>query len=855
MAYTLDELHVVDIGWTGENNATSLVIDVEKWMNRWPDATFDLAVCRPKEDLFYPVVVEFKNHYVVWRPKLPDVEIPGYGEAVLYARSTADEVIAKHPFRVKIAKAPDADMGEVPEAGEEYLQKVFDNADRAEAASKQAVDAKLDAEAAAEQAEENVRTALQEAKDSGEFKGDKGDKGDTGPTGPQGEKGEPGPMGETGPQGEQGPKGDTGETGKQGPAGPAGDTKVFVVNMYDLKTADATAQEIRDAVASGRVCILQDVVFGTTYLYAGEEQNPTTNVLEPMFVAPLKQRNAGYAHRRVYVSANGTVNSMSINIETPTPALLKMTGAVEAEFDGRKDVTVEIPEGGGSLRVVCVPSEDMSTFTTDKTYDEIMAALADGKMVYAVLHGVGAYIPLVGASDGSVMFSLTVGEGEGMGVVSLNMVNDGTNIITLTSIAGGGSMIIDFTTSDGENWTTSTSFDDAYNALVAGKMVYARLAGGIILWVRNYDSNSIAFIGHLLEEDNFVEIQLNFSIANEGTTIITPIGGGGDGNLFVVSLGEMENGVITSSHSAEEIYNARMLGKTPVFAFGTSLLFYKEGNDQSCVFDDFDFRQHVNGNKLTGVSYDTVTITGNTITFGDTPLGIGGSTSEYTQPEWGEGKIESYAYLPETELTVMEEIGVALVMSEVSLTAATPYTVTYNGVEYTCTTIENPDGSGALFLGNAGALMEGLPVTEDPFTIMTIPAGDSANWMGAGAIVAPLDGSASFTLSIVGEKENIYSIPKKYLEAAPPALFVPVDLMNLVVGVDYDTIIEAIEAGAVVYLKDATSMEIVPLTEATDAFVCFSKVYTIDGETITVDTVIINSDNTVVHKTATVNEV
>lgn len=38
MAYTLDGLHVVDIGWTGENNATSIVIDVEKWMTRWPDA-------------------------------------------------------------------------------------------------------------------------------------------------------------------------------------------------------------------------------------------------------------------------------------------------------------------------------------------------------------------------------------------------------------------------------------------------------------------------------------------------------------------------------------------------------------------------------------------------------------------------------------------------------------------------------------------------------------------------------------------------------------------------------------------------------------------------------------------------
>lgn len=615
----------------------------------------------------------------------------------------------------------------------------------------------------------------------------------------------------------------TGIQGPEGPAGPAGDTKVFVVNMYDLKTADATAQEIRDAVASGRVCILRDVVFGTTYLYAGEEQNPSTNVLEPMFVAPLKQRNAGYAHRRVYVSANGTVSSMSINIETPTPALLKMTGAVEAEFDGSKDVTVEIPEGGGSLRVVCVPSEDMSTFTTDKTYDEIMDALTDDRMVYAVLHGVGVYIPLVGASDETVMFSVTVGEGEGMGVVSLNMVNDGTNTITLTSIAGGGSMIIDFTTSDGENWTTSTSFDDAYNALVAGKMVYARLAGGIILWVRNYDSNSIAFIGHMLEESNFVEIQLNFSIANEGTTIITPIGGGGDGNLFVVSLGEMENGVITSSHSAEEIYNARMLGKTPVFAFGTALLFYKDGNDQSCVFDDFDFRQHVNGNKLTGVSYDTVTITGNTITFGDTPLGIGGSTSKYAQPEWGDDA--NGVILAETTLEVSVEEGVAVLMSPLNapIVEGEIYTIGFNGAEYQCTAVYQSDFGHAL--GNGAPMGIETPDTDAPFLLGVMPAESSAQ-TGIYAVCVPFDGSASCTVSVNGNM--IHKIPEGYVEGGG-VFYVYVDVLKengewvITPNKTFDEVFAAIKNGKQVY-ADINGMK-VPLNWYNDANIAFMHCY------------------------------
>jgi hypothetical protein len=75
--------------------------------------------------------------------------------------------------------------------------------------------------------------ALQEAADSGAFKGDKGATGATGPQGPQGPTGATGPRGATGPQGPQGPQGPSGATGPrgaqgatgpQGPQGPQGPT-------------------------------------------------------------------------------------------------------------------------------------------------------------------------------------------------------------------------------------------------------------------------------------------------------------------------------------------------------------------------------------------------------------------------------------------------------------------------------------------------------------------------------------------------------------------------------------------------------------------------------------------------------
>lgn len=63
----------------------------------------------------------------------------------------------------------------------------------------------------------SVETALNAARESGDFTGPKGDKGDTGETGAQG------PKGDTGATGPQGPKGDKGDTGDEGPPGPQGE--------------------------------------------------------------------------------------------------------------------------------------------------------------------------------------------------------------------------------------------------------------------------------------------------------------------------------------------------------------------------------------------------------------------------------------------------------------------------------------------------------------------------------------------------------------------------------------------------------------------------------------------------------
>ena len=67
-----------------------------------------------------------------------------------------------------------------------------------------------------------VENALEKAKESGDFKGDKGDKGEKGEKGEQGERGLQGIQGERGADGAKGDKGEKGDRGEQGIQGVQG---------------------------------------------------------------------------------------------------------------------------------------------------------------------------------------------------------------------------------------------------------------------------------------------------------------------------------------------------------------------------------------------------------------------------------------------------------------------------------------------------------------------------------------------------------------------------------------------------------------------------------------------------------
>lgn len=120
--------------------------------------------------------------------------------------------------------------------------------------------------------------------------------------------------------------------------------------------------------------------------------------------------------------------------------------------------------------------------------------------------------------------------------------------------------------------------------------------------------------------------------------------------------------------------------------------------------------------------------------------------------------------LPETQATFLENSTFAIQNAIDGVTAGEKYTVGYNGVEYETVAVEHTeDGITVAVLGNLSAGPGGAD-TGEPFAMIVLNA-DFAAGMGFGAMIMPLDGATSVTVSITsGSAETIHKLDNKYLD-------------------------------------------------------------------------------------------
>ena len=209
--------------------------------------------------------------------------------------------------------------------------------------------------------------------------------------------------------------------------------------------------------------------------------------------------------------------------------------------------------GGGVMTVVCTPTEDGTSFTANKSFEEIGDALLRGQAVQAYVQGLNAVAQMFMFGDNMVVFSAVASLMGDNAAVTLMMMKDGTNTMSMTAM--GGMVVANITTEDGETYTTNKTAEELYAAVSAGMPVYASLLNTYIPAHRISDGEAVF---RVVYTDGTVTVTLdNTNVAN---VEIAPAGGSGGGGEVIVDVAR-DGDVYTTSMQADAIYTAYAAGK------------------------------------------------------------------------------------------------------------------------------------------------------------------------------------------------------------------------------------------------------------------------------------------------------
>lgn len=325
----IGKLPKLPLGMQGENKSRTLQINMKDWIEDWPDATISLTVRRPGENMFYAANTFVEGGVLNWTLTRSDVEIAGEGEAQIVLLGPDDVELRSRVVKTTIGESLRGTLGELPPPEDNWVTDVLAAGEGAKADAQEA--AKSASAAAADAAQ--VETTMKGLKED------------------------------------------------------FGNSSVFIVTAknksedFPVPYADRTQDEIRAAVAAGKTCLLvyRD---GRVFTYFDENVYSAADGMCPRFISGLyynKERQLWYRYD-VHVRPDGQVAMAGKPVRTATPNKFKLTGAVEAEFDGSSPVTVEIPDAASKLFVAKFAYDSTAKgYVSDKTADEIRAAAEAGK--------------------------------------------------------------------------------------------------------------------------------------------------------------------------------------------------------------------------------------------------------------------------------------------------------------------------------------------------------------------------------------------------------------------------------------------------------------------------------------------
>lgn len=240
VSYKLEDLKkgvIIPIGFVGENDFTKVFFDAEEIYKKYPNASVSMKVQPPKGGI-YPATVTRDGNTVIWQVKEADVANRGGGELQL-TFIDGETKIKTYIARTDVKRSL-AGNGPAPDPVQDWMD---------DASEKLA-----EVEQALEDIPETIDTALEEAKESGEFDGPPGPPGEDGKDGRDGVDGKNGKDGQDGAPGHDGKDGKDGQDGRDGRDGTDGtngtdgtDAYVWIRYAAAQPTADADMKTSPDA--------------------------------------------------------------------------------------------------------------------------------------------------------------------------------------------------------------------------------------------------------------------------------------------------------------------------------------------------------------------------------------------------------------------------------------------------------------------------------------------------------------------------------------------------------------------------------------------------------------------------------
>ncbi len=295
----IGNLSRLDMGNVGEGKSRMHLIDVSEWQKRWPDASIGVLAERPDGYRYTPAITIGEDGILRWVIEKGETTVAGKGQAQIMAVRTEDGFCYKSRVvqtLIGCSLPEDVDPDE-PDPMETWVEQAIEAAADTQRNKTAAEQSAAEAAESAEQAEIAKEDAAAAAEKLDEANGD---------------------------------------------------GAIYLVNVTgsgSSLTADRTYAEVTAAVSAGKT-ILMRMPSGKVYTYDGVVDHFTGSALVDAhsFLGVPYYSSGSFAVERLMLLTDGTVESTDEleQMRVPNPKPLKLTGAVNVNYNGSQEVTVDI---------------------------------------------------------------------------------------------------------------------------------------------------------------------------------------------------------------------------------------------------------------------------------------------------------------------------------------------------------------------------------------------------------------------------------------------------------------------------------------------------------------------------------